>query len=61
MAFKAWKMFRFDCHFSGNDHGADWAEDLSLLREVGSSMEFLKYTLSTSSTQIKKLIEQSLI
>lgn len=57
----AWKMLHFDCHFSGNDHGADWDEDLRQLREVGSNMEFFPYTLSTSSTQIKKLIAETLI
>ena len=57
----AWKLYHFDCHFSGNDHGADWTEDLRQLREVGSNMEFFQYTLSTSSTQIKKLIDQSLV
>lgn len=57
----AWKLYHYDCHFSGNDHGADWAEDLRQLQEVGSNMEFLQYTLSTSSTQIKKLIEKALV
>ena len=57
----AWHLYHYDCHFSGNDHGADWDYDLKQLREVGSNMEFLQYTLSTSSTQIKKLIEKSLV
>lgn len=57
----AWNLYHFDCHFSGNDHGADWSEDLRQLREVGSDMVFLQYTLSTSSTQIKKLIEKALV
>lgn len=49
----AWKRYRFDCHFSGNDHGIDWVEDLRQLREVGSNMEFFAYTQATSSTQIR--------
>lgn len=55
----AWKRYHFDCHFSGNDHGSDWDEDLRQLREVGSNMEFFQYTLGTSSTQIKKKIATS--
>ena len=50
----AWKKYHFDCHFSGNDHGADWSHDLQQLREVGSNMEFFEYTKATSSTQIKE-------
>ncbi len=50
----AWKKYHFDCHFSGNDHGADWTLDLQQLREVGSNMEFFQYTRATSSTQIKE-------
>lgn len=49
----AWKRYHFDCHFSGNDHGADWMEDLRQLREVGSNMEFFQYTKATSSTKIR--------
>jgi cytidyltransferase-like protein len=58
---EAWKLYHYDCHFSGNDHGADWNEDLRQLREVGSNMEFFQYTQSTSSTQIKKLIERAIL
>lgn len=57
----AWKLYNFDCHFSGNDHGSDWDTDLKQLREVGSNMEFFQYTQGTSSTKIKELIEKSLI
>jgi glycerol-3-phosphate cytidylyltransferase len=57
----AWKLYHFDCHFSGNDHGADWDVDLAQLREVGSDMEFFQYTQGTSSTQLKKLIEERLV
>lgn len=49
----AWHKYHYDCHFSGNDHGADWMMDLRQLREVGSNMEFFEYTKATSSTQIK--------
>lgn len=50
----AWKKYHYDCHFSGNDHGADWARDLEQLREVGSNMEFFEYTAATSTTLIRK-------
>ncbi len=49
----AWKRYHYDCHFSGNDHGADWARDLQQLREVGADMEFFEYTKATSSSEIK--------
>lgn len=49
----AWHKYHFDCHFSGNDHGADWTVDLQQLREVGSNMEFFAYTQATSTTQIR--------
>lgn len=57
----AWKLYNYDCHFSGDDHGADWDEDLQQLRLVGSNMEFFSYTKETSSTKIKQLIDRSLI
>lgn len=52
--FDAWKRYHYDCHFSGNDHGADWTSDLKQLREVGSNMEFFEYTKETSSTKIRE-------
>ncbi|KAA8997967.1 adenylyltransferase/cytidyltransferase family protein [Paenibacillus spiritus] len=57
----AWQLYRYDCHFSGDDHKDDWQEEHAQLREVGSDMIFFPYTQGTSSTQIKKLIDQSLI
>lgn len=52
----AWNRYHYDCHFSGNDHGADWYEDFKSLKEVGSNMEFFEYTSATSTTQIRKII-----
>ena len=54
----SWKRYHFDCHFSGNDHGADWANDLKQLQEVGATMEFFDYTKSTSSTYIKSCMKK---
>lgn len=59
--FDAWKLYGYDCHFSGDDHIGHWSKEHEQLQSVGSNMEFFPYTPSTSSTQIKKLIEQSLI
>ena len=50
----AWKRYHYDCHFSGNDHGAEWEHDLQQLREVGADMEFFEYTKATSSSNIKE-------
>lgn len=50
----AWHQLHYDCHFSGNDHGPDWTEDLRQLREVGSNMEFLNYTKGVSSSALKR-------
>ena len=56
----AWNLYHYDCHFSGSDHGEDWNEIAERLRAVGSNMEFFPYTESTSSTQIKALIQKEL-
>ena len=53
----AWHKYHFDCHFSGNDHGADWTVDIKQLAEVGSKIEFFQYSGANSSTQIKKELE----
>lgn len=50
----AWHRYHFDCHFSGNDHGADWVTDCRQLREVGANMEFFSYTRAISSTEIRE-------
>ena len=55
----AWKQIHFDCHFSGNDHGADWVKDLEQLQEVGAAMEYFTYTKGISSTEIKQIVMHS--
>ena len=59
----AWKLYQFDCLFSGDDwvNEPSWAVDKKRLNAVGSNIEFLEYTKSTSSTQIKELITKSLV
>ena len=58
----AWKVYHFDCLFSGDDYAGNpyWEEDNRSLNAVGSNIEFFPYTKSTSSTMIKKLIQKSL-
>lgn len=58
---KAWELYHFDCLFSGNDwqNEQSWLEDKKRLNAVGSDIFFFPYTQSTSSTQIKKLINKS--
>lgn len=56
----AWNQLHYDVHFSGDDHTDDWQEVKAKLNELGSTIEFLPYTKSTSSTQIRHLIEKSL-
>lgn len=56
----AWKQLHYDVHFAGDDHVDDWNEVKIQLNELGSTIEFLPYTKSTSSTQIRRLIEESL-
>lgn len=56
----ACRLYQFDCCYSGNDHGqeASWIQEERRMREMGAVMEYLPYTMSTSSTQIKELIAQ---
>ncbi len=57
----AWKQLKYDVHFSGDDHLHDWQEEKIRLQELGAAMEFLPYTKSTSSSQIRRLIERALV
>jgi len=57
----AWKQLHYDCHFAGSDHSSDFIAEKMQLEAVGATMVFLPYTQSTNSTQIKQLIEQSLL
>jgi len=59
----AWRLYKFDCCYSGNDHEHEelWQNDKKKLEGFGAKMIFLPYTMSTSSTKIKSLIEQGMI
>ena len=53
----AWKLYKYDCHFSGDDHMEEWLPVQKQLRELGSDMVFFEYTEGTSSTKIKGKLE----
>lgn len=56
----AWELYHFDCLFSGDDWKDEpsWLEDKKKLNQVGSNIEFFPYTKSTSSTQIRSVIQK---
>lgn len=55
----AYKLFHFDCQFTGDDHGDDevWLLDKEYLRRQGADIVFFPYTKGTSSTEIRKKME----
>lgn len=59
----AWKLHHFDVQFSGSDYinDANWLENKEFLEKHGADLVFFSYTQSTSSTKLKKLIDQKLI
>ena len=56
-------MHHFDVQFSGSDYedSPRWLEKKAFLEAHGATMVFFPYTETTSSTQLKKLIEEKLI
>lgn len=54
----AWQLYHFDVQFSGSDyeHNPDWLAEKEFLEKHGSTMVFFPYTQSTSSTKLKKAI-----
>ncbi len=59
----AWRMHHFDVQFSGSDYLNDpgFENYKKFLEEHGATLEFFPYTQSTSSTQLRKLIEKKLL
>ncbi|MCR5223228.1 MAG: adenylyltransferase/cytidyltransferase family protein [Lachnospiraceae bacterium] len=59
----AWRMHHFDVQFSGSDYQNDpgFENYKKFLEEHGATLEFFPYTQSTSSTQLRALIEKKLI
>lgn len=59
----AYRLHHFDCQFSGSDYAdhPDWQAEKAFLEKQGAEMVFFPYTESTSSTKLKKLIEQKII
>lgn len=54
--------YHFDVQFSGSDyeHEATWLIEQAWLRERGADMVFFPYTQTTSSTKLKKAINETL-
>ncbi|MBR2179779.1 MAG: adenylyltransferase/cytidyltransferase family protein [Selenomonadaceae bacterium] len=59
----AWKLHHFDVQFSGSDYinNDNWLASKEFLERHGADLVFFSYTQSTSSTKLKKLIDQKLI
>lgn len=59
---EAYRRYQFDVQFSGSDYENDraWLEKKEYLRKHGSDLVFFPYTQSTSSTKLKRLINEIL-
>ncbi len=59
----AYALYHFDCQFCGSDYLTDpvFQADKLWLEERGSELEILPYTESTSSSKIKRIIEEKLL
>lgn len=61
-AIEAYNLYRFDCHFSGDDYKNNpyWLSAKTFLESQGSNLIFLPYTKSTSSSKLKGIINEKL-
>lgn len=59
----AYRMYRFDCQFSGSDYMDDpnWLGEKTFLEKQGADLVFFPYTEGTSSTKLKDMIERFLL
>lgn len=60
---EAYRRYQFDVQFSGSDYADSpgWMAKKEFLQKKGSDLVFFPYTQSTSSTQIKELINRKLL
>ena len=59
----AFRKYQFDVQFSGSDYVNDpgWLKEKEYLERHGAEMVFFPYTESTSSSQLKVLINKKLV
>lgn len=60
---EAFRYYHFDAQFSGSDYvnSGSWLAEKEFLEKNGAELVFFPYTEQTSSTKIKKLIEEKLV
>jgi len=58
----AWKLYRFDVLFSGDDWQGHpiWVEEEKKLNSVGAKIVYFPYTQGISSTQLRQAIKESM-
>ncbi|MCI8418512.1 MAG: adenylyltransferase/cytidyltransferase family protein [Lachnospiraceae bacterium] len=56
----AWKLFQFDCQFTGTDHGdhPSWLADKEFLEKQGVDLVFFPYTERVSSTMLREKLKE---